>query len=178
MKQGLVLLLLVALLSGCATLAASRYSISADNVVALPTLNGKTINVGVFTASKPGLSEIMCRIAAVIKTPDGEPFSEFIRKALVDELQMANAFSLTAPVTFTGNLDQIDFTSGDGSWNLALTIKSSNGRSMVVKEDYPFKTSFYGGTACNQTAQALMPAVQNLVSKIVRSPDFIGLLSE
>lgn len=178
MKQGLGLLLLVALLSGCATLAASRYSISVDNVVALRTLNGKTINVGVFTVSKPGLSEIMCRIGAVIKTPDGEPFSEFIRKALVDELQMANAFSLTAPVTLTGNLDQINFSSFEGSWNLALTIKSSNGRFIVVKEDYSYTTSWDTRTACNQTAQALMPAVQNLVSKIVRSPEFKALLSE
>ena len=178
MKQGLVLLLLVALLSGCSTYAASRYSISVDNVVALRTLNGKTVNVGAFPSSQPGKSDIMCRGVGPIKTPDGEPFSEFIRKALLDELKLANAFSPTAPVTLTGNLDLIDFDSHEGSWNLALTIKSSNGRLMVVKEDYSYKTSYYGETACNQTAQALMPAVQNLVGKIVRSPDFITLLSE
>ena len=93
MKQGLVLLLLVVLLSGCSTYAASRYSISTDNVVALRTLNGKTINIGAFSSSQPGQSEIMCRGVGPIKTPDGEPFSEFIRKALTDELRMANAFS-------------------------------------------------------------------------------------
>lgn len=183
MQQGLVLLLLVALLSGCSTYAASRYSISADNVVALRTLNGKTINVGVFTSFKPGLSQIMCRAVGPIKTPDGEPFSEFIRKALVDELQMANVFSTTAPTTLTGNLEYIDFSSDDGTvnngtWEISLTVNSSNGNSIKVKEDYKYKTSFAGVTACNQTAQALMPAVQNLVGKIVRSPDFITLLSE
>jgi hypothetical protein len=83
----------------------------------------------------------------------GEPFSEFIRKARVDELKLANAFSPTAPVTLTGKLDQIDFDSGEGRWNLALTIKSSNGKFMVVTEDYFYKTSFVGETACNQTAQ-------------------------
>ena len=120
----------------------------------------------------------MCSGVGPIKTPDGEPFSEFIRKALIDELKMANAFSTTAPVTLTGNLDQIDFSSHTGNWNLAMTIKSSNGRFLAVTEEYSYTTSWYGETACNQTAQALMPAVQNLVGRIVRSPDFIALLSE
>ena len=60
MKQGLVLLLLVALLSGCSTYAASRYSISVDNVVALRTLNGKTVNVGVFTSFPTRPKPILC----------------------------------------------------------------------------------------------------------------------
>jgi hypothetical protein len=151
---------------------------SADNVVALRTLNGKTINIGPFSSSQPGQSEIMCRGVGPIKTPDGEPFSEFILKALVDELRIANAFSPTAPVTLTGNLDQIDFSSNMGNWKLALTVKSSNGRSMTVTENYSYTTSFFGDTACNQTAQAFMPSVQNLVGKIVRSPDFMTLISE
>jgi hypothetical protein len=49
---------------------------------------------------------------------------------------------------------------------------------MVVTEDYSYTSSFYGETACNQTAQAFMPAIQNLVGKIVRSPDFMALISE
>ena len=47
---------------------------------------------------------------------------------------------------------------------------------MSVSEDYEYKTSFYGETACNQTAQALMPAVQNLVGKVVRSQEFDSLV--
>lgn len=163
-------------LTGCSTYSAARYSTSADNVVALRALNGKTVNLGVFTATKPGEKEIMCRGVGPIKTPDGEPFSEFVRKALLDEMKMAAAYSPTAPVTLTGNLDQIDFSSATGGWTLALTIKSSNGKSFAATENYAFTTSFYGETACNQTAQALMPAVQNLVGKIVRSNEFASLL--
>ena len=178
MKQFFGFMVLVALLSGCSTYSANRYSISADNIVALRSLNGKTINVGAFSSSEPGKSEIMCRGVGPIKTPDGEPFSEFIRKALLDELRIANVFSPTSPTTLTGNLDKIDFSSSDGSWNLALTIMSSNRKSMTVSENYSYTTSFYGETACNQTAQALMPAIQNLVGKVVRSPDFMALISE
>lgn len=134
--------------------------------------------MGAFSAAKPGESEIMCRGVGPIKTPDGEPFSEFVRKALLDELKIANAYSDTAPLTLTGSLDAIDFSSASGGWNLALTVKSSNGKSLSVFENYSFTTSFYGETACNQTAQALMPAVQNLVGKVVRSPEFPQLVTQ
>ncbi len=120
----------------------------------------------------------MCRGVGPIKTPDGEPFSGFVRKAFLDELRMANAFSESAPVTLTGNLDAIDFSSNSGQWNLALTVKSSNGKVMSVSDAYAYTSSFYGETACNQTAQAFMPAVQNLVGKVVCSPQFKGFVSE
>lgn len=178
MKRGIILLIAIILLSGCSTYSASRYSMSADNVVALRTHDGKTINVGPFSSTKGVHSEIMCRAVGPIKTPDGESFSEYIRKALIDELRIANVFSPAAPVTLTGNLDQIDFDSNMGYWNLELTVKSSNAKVMTVTENYSYTTSFFGETACNQTAQALMPAVQNLVGKIVRSPDFLSLISE
>ncbi|CAM5786380.1 hypothetical protein CCAE64S_01752 [Castellaniella caeni] len=61
---------------------------------------------------------------------------------------------------------------------MRLTLKSSNGRSMSLTESYPYTTSFYGETACNQTAQALMPAVQDLVGKAVRSPEFKTLVAQ
>jgi len=165
------------ILSGCSTYSATRYASNVDNVVALRSLNGKVVSVGAFSATKPGEIEIMCRGVGPIKTPDGEPFSDYIRKALVDELKIANAFSPTATITLTGNLDAIDFSSATGQWNLALTVRSSNGKSINASEQYAFTTSYYGETACNQTAQALMPAVQNLVGKIVRSTEFMSLLN-
>lgn len=180
MKTAFIVLFasLVILSAGCSTYSATRYSINTDNVVALRTLSGKTLNVGSFGATKPGETEILCRGVGPIKTPDGEPFSEFVRKAFVDELKIANVYSANAPVSITGNLDAIDFTSASGAWNLALTIKSSNGRSLSVSESYTFATSFYGETACNQTAQAFMPAVQNLVGKVVRSAEFPSLVGQ
>lgn len=167
-----------AISAGCSTYAAPRYAVSTDNVVALRALNGNTVNVGAFEATEPGKSEIMCRGVGPIKTPDGEPYSEFIRKAFLDELRMANVYSPNAPVTLTGHLDTVDFSSASGQWNLAMTINSSNGKSLSVSENYAFTTSFYGETACNQTAQAFMPAVQNLVGKVVRSPEFPVLLAQ
>lgn len=178
MKKIILASMVVMLISGCSTYSISRYSISTDNVMALRSLNGKTLNVGSFTASTPGQKEIMCRGVGPIKTPDGEPFSDFVRKALVDELKISNIYSQTSDIAITGNLDSIDFSSATGNWNLTLSIKSSNGRSMTVAESYAFTSSFYGETACNQTAQAFMPAVQNLVGKIVKSSEFSELLTK
>ena len=57
-----------------------------------------------------------------------------------------------------------------------MTISSSNGNAISVTESYEFTSSFYGETACNQTAQALMPAVQNLIGKIVQDKGFSKLV--
>ena len=120
----------------------------------------------------------MCRGVGPIKTPDGEAFSDFVRKALIDELKIASIYSASAPVTLTGNLDALDFSSNGGLWNLSLTVKASNGKSMTATEAYSYTSSFNGTTACNQTAQAFMPAVQNLVGKVVSSPEFIALIAQ
>lgn len=178
----LVVVLALLTLGGCSTYSASRYSISADNVVALRALTDTPIQVGEFTSSvkdKSGadMKEIMCRGVGPIKTPDNEPFAQYVKKALVDEMKIAQVYEPTSPIVLSGNLDAIDFSSNSGHWQIALTLKSSNGRSMTMNETYPYQTSFYGETACNQTAQAFMPAVQNVVGKAVRSADFVGLVT-
>ncbi|MFA5109975.1 MAG: hypothetical protein WC443_01075 [Desulfobaccales bacterium] len=175
MKRFILLLVIVVLAAGCSSFAASKYSIGVDNYSALRRLAGTSLNVGPFTATKPGQSEISCRAAGPIKTPDGEPFAEFVRQALVDELEFAHLFSATGPVTLTGNLDRIDFSSTSGVWHLGLTVTSSNSRSLTVTADYAYATSFSGQQACRQTAQALMPAVQHLIGKLVGAPEFPGL---
>ena len=68
-----------------------------------------------------GAEKIGGRGVGPIKTPDGETFANFIRKGLVDELKLAEVYSSSSPVTLTGNLDSIDFSSTSGTWNLALT---------------------------------------------------------
>lgn len=118
----------------------------------------------------------MCRGVGPIKTPDGEPFAGFVKSGLVSELKMAGVFAPGAAVQLTGKPDNIDFSSVTGAWNLGLTVTSSNGRSLSVAEKYSYTSSYFGETACNQTAQALMPAVQDLIAKVVHAPDFPTLL--
>ena len=179
--DAVVTIALIALAAtGCSTYAAARYSVSPETVSALRAYRPLTVAVGPFTAVRPGESEITCRAVGPIKTPDGESFEEFVRRAFVAELTMAELYAASAPVTLTGHLQRLDFTSGvyftDAAWDLALTVKSSNGKSLVATEHYAFKASYGGDAGCQNTAQALMPAIQNVVGKAVRDPAFPELL--
>jgi hypothetical protein len=115
-----------------------------------------------------------------IKTPDGESFEEFVRRAFIAELTMAELYATAAPVTLSGHIQRLDFASGiyftDAAWDLALMVKSSNGKSLVATERYAFKASYGAEAGCLNTAQALMPAIQNVVGKAIRDPAFPGLL--
>lgn len=177
MLKNLILATVVLSISGCSTYAVNRYSVSTDNIISLKSLNGVKLNIGTFTSSTESKAEIMCRGVGPIKTPDGQPFEKFIKKALTDELKIAEVYSSSSPVILSGNLDAIDFSSTSGNWNLGLTIKSTNGKSVSVTENYSYTTSWFGETACNQTAQALMPAVQNLIGKVVRNSTFKRLIN-
>lgn len=163
--------------SGCSTYSVNRYAVSVDNITSIKNIAGSNVNIGDFTSAGESKTSIMCRGVGPIKTPDGQSFEGFIRKAFVDELKMAGTFDSNAPITLSGTLDGIDFSSSSGHWNIAMTINSSNGESISVNERYSYTSSFYGETACNQTAQALMPAVQNLIGKIVQNEKFPKLLS-
>jgi len=163
-------------MSGCSTYSVNRYAVSVDNISALKQTDGSKLQIGEFNSAQKSQTSIMCRGVGPIKTPDGQTFEGFIRKAFIDELKMADVYASEAPVTLMGTLDSIDFSSASGQWNIAMTIKSSNGESLSVVENYSFTSSFYGETACNQTAQALMPAVQNLIGKIVQNNQFLSLM--
>lgn len=77
-------------MAGCSTYAADRYAVSMDSQEELRAISSaapdRKVAVSEFSASKPGQSEIGCRADGPIKTPDGEPFEEYIRKALIGQL--------------------------------------------------------------------------------------------
>lgn len=175
MARSLGILVAVMIASGCSTHAAQRYAISADNLRALRALDTKS-NVGPFTSSHPDLREIVCRAVGPIKRPDGEIFDEFIRTALLDELRSAGLFSERAPITLITILDEVESSSAPCTWNLSLTLNSSNGLSPTVKERSACPPSWNPYAACQQTGQALGPTVQKLIAALVRHPEFRRLI--
>jgi hypothetical protein len=64
-----------------------------------------------------------------------------------------------------------------GSWDIGLKVNSSNGKSVSVSEHYEFNSGFIADTACKQTAEAYLPAVQNLIGKLVKAPEFKSLVT-
>ena len=178
MSRTFSLAVVASVFAGCSTYAAGTYAASADDVAELRGMSATTISVGGFTSTKPGQSEVTCRGAGPVKAPGGEPFSEYVRGALVEELTLAGTYAATAPITLTGKLDSIDFTStSPSSWRLHLTLTSSNGRQLTTQASYTFKTSYFGERACNKVAEALAPAVQELIKKTVHAPEIRALVS-
>jgi len=172
-----VVVLIASLIVGCGTYSAVRYSPMAETVAMLRQHRNTPVNVGHFTMRNPRGASIDCRMAGPVQTPDDEPIEDFVRKALVAELVMAEVYSQAAPVTLTGSLEEFDFSSMKGHWRMTLVLTSSNGRHLTSTEDYDYGGHFIGDVACRQTAHAMTPAVQNLVRKTVQHPDFAGLLA-
>lgn len=168
-------------LSACSTFTPQRYSISADNNIALKAIRSGNINVGMFTG--PSTFDRACRGAGPIAPPDNMSFEAYIQKALTDELKVAGMFDdKTSKTTLSGVVEHLSFSSSrgltGGEWNITLRVNTSNGKSVAVSEHYEFKSGFIADTACKQTAEAYLPAVQNLIGKLVKSPEFNLLLAQ
>ena len=65
----------------------------------------------------------MCRAVGPITTPDGEPFAEYIRKALITQLRLTRSYSPEAATRISGSLDNINFDSHEGIWRMSLPSK-------------------------------------------------------
>jgi hypothetical protein len=179
MKKIAVVLTMLSL-SACSTYMPQRYSISADNNVVLKTIGAGNINVGSFKG--PEKFDNSCRAAGPIAPPDNMSFEAYIQKALADELKVAGKFDDKTPkITLSGVVEQLGFSSSrgltGGSWDIGLRIESSNGKSIYVSEHYEFNSGFIADTACKQTAEAYYPAVQNVIGKLVKSPEFLALVT-
>jgi hypothetical protein len=162
---------------GCSTMTPARYSVSIDNNQALKRYESSKAMVASISSS--ARYDASCRLMGPIQASDGMTIPQFVEKAFNDELKFANIYS-DQGVSLKGDLTRIAFssTSGltNGWWELALKLTLSNGKSMTAESRYEFKSGFDAITACNQTAQALGPSVQDLIKKIVDDPQFGELL--
>ena len=177
MKKLFISLVLVTTLAACSTMQPARYSISVDNVQALKKYEDASLMISEFTQSTSFNSA--CRLMGPIEPADGLTFSEFISKAFNDELKMAGVYSESG-VKISGDITKVDFSSSsglvNGFWDIAVTLTSSNGSALSTQNKYTFKSGYDAITACNATADALAPAVQDLIQKAVTNPKFESLL--
>lgn len=145
----------------------------------LKNLSTKDLSVGTFTG--PASFDKSCRAAGPLAPPDGISHTDYIRKAFEDELKVAGIYAASNPrVTLSGTVKKLEFSSSrgltGGSWDIEILLQSSNGKMLPVAEHYEFESGFVADTACKQTAEAYFPAVQNLIGKAVRSPEFKTLI--
>jgi hypothetical protein len=170
------LILMTALLSACSHVS-QRYNASATNVEQLREMTKESsakISIDQFTATEKGKKSIVCRAEGSISAPDNKTFDEFIRDAIADEFRVAGVYDDKSLSKLQGNLDYIDFSSniGAGKWVMKMTFKGENIEPFLVENTYEFSTNFIAGIACEQVAQALAPATQDLIKKLVQHPSF------
>lgn len=165
-----------AVLTGCTTMSGARYNVSVDNNQALKAHAGAAIRLATLDSVT---YDANCRLAGPIKPLDGMTIPQLIQKAFNDEFKFADVYSENG-IALNGKMDKIAFSSSEGLtngwWDLGITLSSSNGRSMSVSNRYDFKSGFDAMTACNHTAQALGPAIQDLIKKVVTDPAFGSLV--
>jgi hypothetical protein len=177
MKKIVIMAITALLLSACSTMQPPRYAVSVDNIQQLK--NYSNAKAEVVSLSQPANFSSNCRLMGPIEPADGLTFSQFISKAFNDEFKMAGIYS-TDGVKITGDITKIEFSSitglTNGYWDIGLKLKSLNGRSLSVSNKYTFKSGFDAITACNATADALSPAVQDLIKATINHSEFKGLL--
>lgn len=173
----LIAVVLLPLVSACSTMTPARYSPSADVNVLLDAHSDARVHVSALTM--PADADVNCRMMGPIKAADGMTIAEFIADAFNSEFKFARIYAQDG-ITLSGSVDVIEFSSivglTNGRWDIALTLNSSNGASLSSRNLYEFKSGFDAITACNQTAQALGSAVQELVKVTVGDPGFAALL--
>lgn len=167
------------MLSACETPTTQRYAISADNNQAIKSLGYTSIGVRSFAG--PSEFNANCRAIGPMQVADNLSHTQYIQKALEDELKVAGAYSSDAArITIGGKVNRLEFSSSKnitgGYWQIDLTLDSSNGKKFDVSEYYEFNSGFVANDACRNTAEAYSRAVQNLVGKVVKSPAFVELL--
>lgn len=180
MKKILTITFLTIALCGCQSFNAQVYGVSTDTNYLIKSLKAnETISVGDISLSKA--PDTTCRAVGPIALPNNLSFQAYIKKALEDELKVGGAYAYQAPkIILSGRINRLDMSSSKGLmrgyWDIDITIESSNGQSLTVSEYYEFDSGFEGNAACQNTANALMPTVQNLIGKIVKSPKFKDLI--
>lgn len=180
MKRAVLVVIFSALtLVGCETPTSGRYSISADNNVAIKSLGVNGVGVAPFRG--PATFDASCRAIGPIQLADDVTHAQYLQKAFEDEFKIAGAYSPSpSRVTISGDITKLEFSSTravtGGSWTIEVRLASSNGQSLQVNEYYEFSSGFNALSACRETADAFPRAVQNLVGKALRSPDFARMV--
>lgn len=175
----IILAAAVITLSACSTMQPPRYAVSVDNIQTLKKL--KAIEGEFASLNQPAKFSSNCRLMGPIEPADGLSIPQFITKAFNDELKMAERYSNDS-VKISGDITKIEFSSvsglTNGYWDIGLSLKSTNGKSLNVSNKYAFKSGFDAITACNATADALSPAVQDLIKATVNHPEFPALMTK
>ncbi len=173
----LVVIFALFILGGCVSHAPRSFNVD-RNAEIKPMVVGN-ITVAPFRA--PVRFDNVCRAAGPITPPNGKSFEFYLQKALAEKLKEHNLSSETAEkIALFGELKVLVFSStsnfSDAWWIGKIQVTSSNGKAIELGDRYDFRTSFGASKACQETADAYLPAVDQIIEKLVASKGFKQLL--
>jgi hypothetical protein len=168
------------LLAGCETTSTRPYETSTDNVIAYQSAfkaSGAKVKLGTFTTSENVDTSPTCRMMGALEVLPGKTPVDFIASAFKDELFEAGVYDGASDMVINGNINELKFNSfGTGKWTINMNVSSSAmPDGYDVSTEYSFKTSYSAIRACQNVVDAFTPAVQDLLGKVVASPDFAKL---
>lgn len=170
----LFLITLVINLSSCGMIM-SRYSPYPQNSLLLKDVGEDTktkVSVAEFTADYDAKSPKSCRMVGAINMPEKEKPYEVVRKALIDELSLANLYSKDSSKVINAHVKNISFsTVSSPKWIIEGTF-DLEGTKVPVSIEHKFEGGFVAVTACNNAVNAFMPSVQDYLYTFFKTDEF------
>ncbi len=168
------------LLCSC-TYPITRYSPSSENLVKLRALRQRypqaRLRVSDF-ASPSKTAEIDCRLGGSLELPDRMTVGQYIGRAMASEVALADLGS-EGGRRVEGSLEKLDLHSFSGEFEISAHVtvggQVSYSTGVLTKS---YESSVVGENACRNAAMAFVPATQDLISKIISSPEFERALAE
>ena len=168
----------LATMAGCASHTPRTFNVD-RNADSKPLVVG---NVTVAPFRAPARLDNTCRAAGPITPPNGKSFEYYLQKSLAEKLKNSELTNqATEKVALFGELKVLIFSStstfSDAWWITKILITSSNGKTVELGDRYDFKTSFGAFKACQETADAYLPAVDQIIDKLIASNSFKQLFA-
>jgi hypothetical protein len=119
-----------------------------------------------------------CRLSTIgVVDLQGKSSAEFISDAINLELIEAGLFS---PQFFLKiSIDAVDFSSTLSTyWNFKVTITNPFGASVTIDDRFQFKGGADGPSSCDNGTLAFIPAVRELIFKILSNKDLKKLIPQ
>jgi hypothetical protein len=176
----LPLILLVALVTGCAGPAAN-YAPSVDNVETLKKTANAPLKVGTVNVA-PGLvgaAAVSLRGSTMV-SPIGANFGDYVAAALKQELELAKLYNPASSTEISGTLLKNNIDAGGISTNAgqieARFVVTNGGQvrfDKIKKIEHSWESSFAGGVAIPLARNNYPVMVQKLVGSLLSDPDFV-----
>lgn len=181
MKKVVVLLSMIALLSGCA-MTAPNYTPSIASVSAIKNSGATPAAVAKASVAKPELNKISLR-SNPLKSPYGD-YSSYVEQALKKELSDAGLLDANAGTVIGTTLTKNDIDTGmaTGTGNIAAIFTVTKAGKKIFEKEIAatetWESSFVGAIAIPNAVNAYPAMVNKLVTKLFSDKEFLTAISK